>query len=124
MFEKEVYDYLANHTLIEIKGGTEREKFTEIWTINVGHRLFSRSWSKSEKSWFTEFQKTGVGQIKLGEKIIDVYGEKIDKEDDINLEINQAYLKKYSQPENKKYAQGITKPEYADYTMEFMIRMP
>ena len=45
-----------------------------------------------------------------------------EKEDNIKLEINETYLKKYSQPGNKKYAQGITKPEYADYTMEFKIR--
>ena len=47
-----------------------------------------------------------------------------EKEDSINPEINETYLKKYSQPGNKKYAQGITKPEYANYTMEFMITMP
>lgn len=47
-----------------------------------------------------------------------------EKEDNINLEINETYLKKYSQPGNKKYAQGITKPEYANYTIEFMITMP
>ena len=33
-----------------------------------------------------------------------------EKEDSINPEINETYLKKYSQTGNKKYAQGIKKP--------------
>lgn len=33
-----------------------------------------------------------------------------EKEDNINPQINETYLKKYSQLGNKKYAQGITKP--------------
>ncbi|HSJ12563.1 MAG TPA: DUF2255 family protein [Gillisia sp.] len=121
MFEKELYDYLNTHTRIEIKGGLDRPTFLPIWMVNVNGRLFSRSWNKSEKSWFTEFLRTGRGQIKYGDKIVNVSGHKIDREDPVNQKIDAAYLQKYTQPENLPYAQGITQPEYADYTMEFRI---
>ena len=121
MFEKELYDYLNNHTLIEVKGGVDRKTFLKIWMVQVNGRIFSRSWNKSEKSWFTEFLRTGRGQIKYGDKIVNVSGHKIDREDPVNQKIDAAYLQKYTQPENLPYAQGITQPEYADYTMEFRI---
>ncbi|QYA26940.1 DUF2255 family protein [Gramella sp. MT6] len=121
MFPKELYEFLAKHTLIEIKGGITRDSFLKIWMVEVDKRLFARSWNKSEKSWFTEFQRTGVGEIKYGEEVIRVQGEKIDAENPINHKISQAYIKKYNQPENLKYSQGISQPEYFDYTMEFSL---
>ena len=121
MDNKTLSEYIAKHTLIEIKGGLEREKFTEIWMVEVNGRFFSRSWNKSERSWFTEFLKTGVGQIKAGKTIINANGFKVDKNDAVNQDIDIAYLEKYHQPGNVKYAIGISQPEYADFTMEFKI---
>ncbi len=121
MDNKTLSEYIAKHTLIEIKGGLEREKFTEIWMVEVNGRFFSRSWNKSERSWFTEFLKTGVGQIKAGKTIINANGFKVDKNDAVNRDIDIAYLEKYHQPGNVKYAIGISQPEYADFTMEFKI---
>ncbi|MBI9061841.1 MAG: hypothetical protein JEZ14_07615 [Marinilabiliaceae bacterium] len=58
-------------------------------------------------------------QIKYGNEIIHVRGKKLDRYDETNKIINNAYLEKYTQTENIPYAKGITRPEYADYTMEF-----
>ena len=84
----------------------------------MNDRLFVRSWNKSPRSWFTDFIKTGVGQVKYGKNIINVKGKKLPKNDKTNLLIDAAYLNKYNQEWNLKYAEGISQPEYADYTME------
>ncbi|WP_010227439.1 DUF2255 family protein [Gillisia marina] len=118
-FPSEFYNYLESHPLIQIKGGTERDSFLNIWMVEVEGRIFARSWNKSARSWFTEFQKTGVGEIKYGSDIINVKGKKLEKQDPFNKLIDQAYLLKYTRPEKLKYAIGISQPEYADYTMEF-----
>ncbi|PTX43500.1 uncharacterized protein DUF2255 [Christiangramia gaetbulicola] len=118
-FPERLYNYLTENTLIEIKGGTTRENYLKIWMVEVDKRLFARSWQKSEKSWFTEFQKTGIGEIKYGHEVIKVKGEKVDASNTINKDISQAYLDKYDQPENLIYSEGIAQPEYYDYTMEF-----
>lgn len=118
-FPSDFYIYLKENTLIEIKGGTEREGFLEIWMVEVKGRVFARSWNKSKRSWFTEFKNTGLGKIKYGESIINVRGKKLEENDNMNVLINKAYLKKYNQKENLLYAKGISQPEYANYTMEF-----
>jgi len=119
MFPKDFYNYLANNNLIEIKGGLLRPTFLQIWMVEVDKRIFARSWNRSSKSWFTEFQKTGIGEIKYGAKIILVEGRKVNPQDPIHHKISMAYLEKYDQPENLKYSKGISQPEYFDYTMEF-----
>lgn len=118
-FPKEFIEYLRNNTLVEIKGGTSRETFLQIWMVSVDGRVFARSWNKSKRSWFTEIEKTGVGQIKFGDAIIDIKGQKLSKNAELTRLINSRYLEKYNQVENLYYAKGITQPEYEDFTMEF-----
>lgn len=118
-FPKEFYEYLSNSTLVEIKGGVNRETFLQIWMVSVDGRVFARSWNKSKRSWFTEIEKTGVGQLKFGETIINIKGQKLPKNAELIRLINERYLEKYDQEENLDYAKGITQPEYEDFTMEF-----
>lgn len=118
-FPANFYHYLQTHTLIGIKGGQERPTFLNIWMVEVDGRVFARSWSKSARSWFTAFQETEKGEIKYGDRVLRVQGRQLEDDPEMTERINQAYLKRYTQPENLPYAQGITKPEYAAYTMEF-----
>jgi len=118
-FPEEFYSHLQKHNYTEIKGGIERNTFLEIWVVTVNRRIFARSWNKSARSWFTAFLETGVGQLKYGDKVINVKGKKLDASAPIQKEINKAYLKRYNQKENIFYSEGISQPEYLDYTMEF-----
>ena len=113
-------NFLDNNSLIGIKGGNDGHDFLDIWMVRIGDRIFARSWNKSDRSWFTAFLETGVGQIKFGDSIIDVKGEKLAPDAPIQVQINRAYLNKYSQPHNLPYAAGIVASEYVHYTMEFI----
>ncbi|MAQ75881.1 MAG: hypothetical protein CL613_06075 [Aquimarina sp.] len=119
-FPQDFCKYLKSHTLIGIKGGEEPRSFLDIWMVEVNGRIFARSWNKSKRSWFTAFVDTGSGQIKYRDKIIGVKGVKLNPGNKIQSDIDAAYLSKYTQPENLSYAEGISQPEYYDYTMEFI----
>ena len=119
-FPADFRDYIQNNTLVGIKGGRERDSFLNIWMVEVDQRFFARSWNKSERSWFTEFLTSGIGQLKYGEKILDVRGRQLSADDSLQeKKYNLAYLKKYDQQENMFYVKGITQPEYSNYTIEF-----
>lgn len=120
-FPSDFNEYLSRNNHIGIKGGRERPGFLKIWMVEVEGRYFSRSWNKSSRSWYTEFLGTGIGQILYGESVINVLGRKLPANDPFQEKINLAYRKRYDQPENIFYSDGITQPEYADYTMEFFI---
>lgn len=124
MFPEDFYQFLEKNTLIEIKGGNTRPTFLPIWMVEVNKRIFARSWNKSTKSWFTEFQNTGTGQIKYSEKVLNVSARKIEENNPVNPRISNAYVEKYNQPQNLKYSDGISQPEYFNYTMEFFYQVP
>ena len=119
-FPNDFYQYLSENTLVGIKAGNERDRFIDIWVVEVNMRIFARTWSKSENSWFTTFLRGENGKIKYGDRAIDIVGQKKKNDPELTRLINQAYLRKYNQPENIFYAQGITKPEYEEYTLEFL----
>ncbi|PKA82738.1 uncharacterized protein DUF2255 [Ulvibacter sp. MAR_2010_11] len=121
-FPTEFYNHLKEHNYTEIKGGITRTTFLEIWVVAVEGRVFARSWNKSERSWYTAFLETGTGQLKYGDTIIDVIGEKIGPGLEIHKKINKTYRDRYTEKENIYYADGISQPEYEDYTMEFFIK--
>jgi hypothetical protein len=120
-FPTEFLQFLDENTLVEIKSGNHRTKFTEIWMIRIGKRVFARSWNKNAKGWMNDFIINNGGQIKYGEKVIDVSVRKIDKTDKINEDISKAYLNKYTQEYNIDYAKGISQIDYFDFTLEFII---
>lgn len=120
-FPEDFIIYLQQHTLVGVKGGLFRENFLSIWMVEVAGRVFARSWTKSNRSWFTAFQEQGTGQLKYGERVIQVTG-KANNNPDLNLQIDEAYRKKYTQEHNLVYVKGITQPEYHQYTMEFFFQ--
>lgn len=118
-FPEEFYRYLQEHTLVGIRGGRDRHTFLDIWMVAVDGRVFARTWGKARRSWYTAFLDTGVGEIKYGEAVIAVTGRHIDADPELTRRINDAYLTRFDQEENRPYAEGITQPEYYDFTMEF-----
>ena len=116
-FPENFYNHLRNNTMVEIKAGLTRDKFTGIWMVNVNERVFARTWEKSDKGWFAGLLKDGVGTIKYGNNTLKVYAKK-NKDPIVNKLVDKAYLDKYSQPENLIYAEGITRKEYSEYTVE------
>lgn len=113
------YQYLEDNTLTGIKAGKDRTTFLNIWMVNVDGRIFARSWGKSTRSWFTTLLAEKTGQIKYGEHLLNITAVQCN-DPLLNAKIDQAYRLRYTTPENLPYAIGITQPEYADYTMEFL----
>lgn len=120
MLPKDFYSYLDTHTLVGVKAGKDREKFTKIWMVQINGRVFARSWYKNERSWFTAFLLHKKGELNYGGKILKVKGIKLDRKDSMHKKINKAYIEKYKKPGHISYATGFSDPGYADYTMEFI----
>lgn len=119
-FPQTCFDYLNTHTLTGIKAGTNRNKFTPIWMVNVGKRIFARSWNKSLEGWMGEMLASGEGHIQFGDLILKCAASHLAPTDAIHTAIDEAYLEKYTQEENLFYAKGIVAQEYRSYTIEFL----
>ena len=107
--------------ITSVRAGKDREKFTGIWMVVVDGRVFGRSYNLSERSWYTTLLSGDSGDLKCGKEIIPIKGS---KPVDINIitgAINKAYEKKYLvKAYNKKWVDGLCKPESVARTMEFI----
>lgn len=121
MNKQDALDYICNHNLIGIKAGTERPDFLDVWMVVVEGRIFARSWGFAERSWFNQFLQNPGGQIKCGEQVFAIKAFIPEDLEELTEKINLAYLTKYNQGQNIKYAQGIVEKEHAEKTMEFVI---
>ncbi|KMQ61570.1 hypothetical protein ACM46_16335 [Chryseobacterium angstadtii] len=121
MNKDEALHYINSHNLIEIKAGKHRTTFLEIWMVTVHDRIFARSWGLAERSWYNTFLEDSDGQIKCGEKIVNIKAVVPDDAVELASEINTAYLTKYNTGENIKYSKGIIQQKHVEKTMELII---
>lgn len=119
-FDQATIDFINTSNLIGVKAGNQRETFLQIWMVVVGNRVFARSWGLNERSWFNTFLNDPNGQIKWGDRISDIRAKVPGWDENLQEQINQAYLNKYDKGENSFYAHGIIKPEHVAKTMEFV----
>jgi hypothetical protein len=120
-FSKSFLKCISEMHITSVRAGKDRTKFTGIWMVEVDERIFARSYSLSERSWYTAFLNGGDGDIKCGKEIIAVKGIKPADLDTITEAINKAYEKKYLvKADNKKWVDGVCKPGSIERTMEFI----
>jgi hypothetical protein len=120
-FTKAFLKSISETQITSVRAGKDREKFTGIWMVVVGDRIFGRSYSLSERSWYAALSSGELGDIKCGKEIIPVKGVKPKDIKRITEAINKAYEKKYLvKAYNKKWVDGLAEPERVARTMEFV----
>jgi|SRR5689334_15616766 len=120
-FSKTFLKCIDETQITSVRAGDEREKFTGIWMIVVDGRIFGRSYTLSERSWYTALANGEAGDIKCAKEVVPVKGKKPEDIDAISGAINNAYEKKYLvKSYNKKWVDGLAEPERVARTMEFI----
>lgn len=116
----DIISYINSNNLVGIRGGSKPRDFLNIWMVVVAGRIFARSWSMSERSWYTAFLAEETGAIKCGETEVAVRGIIPADIETLGPMINQAYLQKYTSEHNRPYARGIVQPEHMAKTLELI----
>jgi hypothetical protein len=120
-FPKTFLDCINVTQITSVRAGKDRTKFTGIWMVEVNGRIFARSYSLSERSWYTSLLGGGDGDIKCEKEIMPIKGLRPADLNNITQSINKAYEKKYLvKAYNKKWVDGLCKPESIARTMEFI----
>ena len=120
-FPKAFLNCISETQITSVRAGKDRTKFTGIWMVEVKGRIFARSYSLSERSWYTTLLGGDDGDIKCKKEVIPIKGVKPADLNTITQSINKAYEKKYLvKPYNKKWVDGLCKLESVARTMEFV----
>lgn len=119
-FPEELYRFLKAHTRVEVRVGADRETFTDIWVVAVDGHIFARSWNRSMNGWFGALVEGKRGTLRFGDRTLAIRGTHLPAASDLMPAIDQAYLKRFTQPENIPYAEGIAQPAFYPYTVEIV----
>ena len=64
-FPSDVLSTIRKGMIIGLRAGTEPHRFIGIWVVVVEGRVFVRSWSLKERSWYRTFLEEPRGMIQV-----------------------------------------------------------
>ncbi len=107
-FSKAVIAAVRAGKYFGIRAGSAPHKFVGIWAVDVGGRVFVRSWTLKPRSWWRTFLQEPRGELQVpgydgafrvlalqtrGERLRDA--------------VDRAYLEKYNTKGSLKYSRGF-----------------
>jgi hypothetical protein len=107
--------------ILGVRAGTEH-RFTGVWVVVVGGRVFVRSWSDQPNGWFRAFVREPRGTLQLpGGRELKVRAKRVRGVRLLDA-IDEAYAGKYDTPASQKWVRGFRQPKRRATTLEFVAR--
>lgn len=120
-FSARLIEEIAKSKIIGLRAGLEPHRFIGIWCVVVENRVFVRSWSLKERSWFRTFLEDPRGFITVGEKELKVKAVRT-KSDRLKDAVDRAYFEKYNTPGSLKYCHDLSGEKSRGTTTELVPR--
>ncbi|MDQ2974834.1 MAG: DUF2255 family protein [Acidobacteriota bacterium] len=107
-FPKEVVASIRNGRILGIRAGTKPHRIIGIWAAVVQNRVFVRSWSLKERSWYRTFLEEPRGVIQVDGREIPVRAV-FTRSERLKTAVDHAYAEKYNTPGSRHYVQGFAR---------------
>ena len=118
-FPPDVVDAIRGCQVLGIRAGTAPHRIIGIWAVVVHGRVFVRSWSLKERSWYRTFREEPVGVIEIAGREIPVRAVRT-RSERLKDAVDQAYLSKYSTRAALKYARDLCQEKSRATTTELV----
>lgn len=102
-------------------GHRSTHRFTGIWPVVIGGRVFGRSWSLKPAGWYRTFLEDPRGSLQVGSREIAVRAVAV-RSERIRDAVERAYAAKYPTPGSRKFVRGFRSKRRREATMEFVPR--
>ena len=117
-FSAEIVEALRKAKIIGVRSGTEH-RYTGVWVVVVGNRVFARSWSDKPTGWFRAFKKEPHGTVQVEKTEIPVQAKQV-RSPRIRDSVTEAFAEKYNTKGSLKWIEGFREPERVVTTVEFV----
>ncbi len=118
-FDSDMLASIRDDKILGLRAGTEPHRLIGIWAVVVEGRVFVRSWSLKERSWYRTFLKEPQGVINVAGREIPVRAVHT-RSERLKTAISRAYLEKYHTPGSIKYAQDMGRAKSRATTTELV----
>jgi len=119
-FKADIVEALLKAKILGVRAGAEH-RYTGVWVVVVGDRVFARSWSDKPAGWFRAFKKEPAGKLQVGEREIAVRA-KVVRGARVLDAVTAAFAEKYDTKGSQKWVEGFAEPERVVNTIEFVPR--
>ena len=120
-FSPSIVEEINKSKIIGLKAGLEPHRFIGIWCVVVENRVFVRSWSVKEKSWFRTFLEDPRGAITVGERELKIKAVRT-RSNRLKDAVDRAYFAKYNTPASLKYCKDLSSEKSRSTTTELVPR--
>ena len=120
-FPKNVVDAIRDAKILGIRAGTKPHRIIGIWAVVVEGRVFVRSYSLKERSWYRTFQDEPRGLIEVNGKEIKVRPV-FTRSERLKKLVDRAYAEKFPTPGSRVFVEGFKEKTRRDTTTELCPR--
>jgi hypothetical protein len=118
-FPIDVVSAIRKAMVIGLKAGTQPHRFIAVWAVVVEGRVFVRSWSLKERSWYRTFLAEPRGVIEVAGEEFPVRAVRT-RSDRLKRAVDRAYLEKYHTPASIKFARDLGRAKSKATTTELV----
>ena len=113
--------WIAKSKVLGIRAGTKPHRIIGIWAVVVERRVFVRSWSMKERSWWRTFLEDPSGVIEVNGKQIPIRAIRT-RSERLKDAVDEAYAAKYNTPGSLHYVKDFRTKKRRDTTTELVPR--
>ena len=118
-FPKSVVEAIDAAKILGIRAGTKPHRIIGIWVVVVEGRVFVRSYSLKERSWYRTFLEEPRGIIEVNGKQMKVRPV-FTRSERLKKLVDRAYAEKYNTPGSLQFVKGFKEKKRRDTTTELV----
>jgi hypothetical protein len=118
-FPDEVVARIDKSKILGIRAGAGPHRIIGIWVVVVERRVFVRSWSMKERSWWRTFLEDPTGVIEVNGKRFRVRAVRT-RSERLKDKVDEAYAAKYNTPGSLQYVKDFRTKKRRDTTTELV----
>ena len=116
-FPNDIVAAIRDGRILGIRAGTKPHRVIGIWAVVVENRVFVRSWSLKQRSWYRTFLEEPVGVIAIDGREIPVRAV-FTRSERLKTAVDKAYREKFNTPGSRHYVRGLAQKKRRDTTTE------
>ena len=118
-FPKQIVTAIRDSKILGIRAGTAPHRIIGIWVVVVEGRVFVRSYSLKERSWYRTFLEEPRGLIEVNGKQMKVRPV-FTRSERLKKLVDGAYAEKYNTPGSLQFVKGFKRKKRRDTTTELV----
>lgn len=118
-FPKSVVEAIDAAKILGIRAGTKPHRIIGIWVVVIEGRVFVRSYSLKERSWYRTFLEEPRGIIEVNGKQMKVRPV-FTRSERLKKLVDRAYAEKYNTPGSLQFVKGFKLKKRRDTTTELV----